>query len=192
MIEAAERTPVRRAGRVAAPLLVVGLLLLSVPAGAANSDIQAEVRRAQAQLAVLSHQLDGIEAHLGAGVHEAGQEERKLQQFLFAFEQFYKSSSHLVGQIDKLQGRAPTHERLPALTHAPTLGAQLTSDIAFLRSLLAISTHQQASLAVAIQSGASKPPRAEIGQTSDAVTQQTNMATALIQELSTLLQVIFR
>jgi hypothetical protein len=198
---------------VSGGLLVV--LLAASSAGAADRaathpDPKTALHHQHTQLLAFEHQLRELEQRVAANPTDPAIR-HELQQALLLFDEFYRSSNamleelnHLIEQVAHQVG----HSQLPTIAtppreHRPASGALGSADVTYVHAL-ATGIQQQhtafQTLALDASGGfqsAQLPSKdqklqSEISQTSDAAVQQTDLATTLLQQLSSLLQVILR
>ena len=136
-----------------APVLVLVMAAGAIPAGAANDRLQAEIHRERALLTQIEHKLHTLQATLRAGELTATQR-AEIQQELLLFEQFYKSASAILQQLNNLVERS-TNGALQPLRQLPPVDTpdqsrivptQLQDDVTYLQSLSSINQRQQTGL----------------------------------------------
>ncbi len=172
----------------------MALAIVLVPGGAASASRSpsAELRANASRLTTLSRELPVIEAALRHGLDP--ERLRQLQVFVHDFEAICRNEAVAISRLEHRTAagkQSPPAAAVTADTEAEGDVQELQRDQVALTSIEQETQREQASLVQYIDSEAQSQQSA-INQTTDAVTQQSNIASSILQELSDLLSSLFR
>lgn len=181
---------------IAALLVVQSVLVTPLPASAGQG-LSGELARTRSAMSRQSHEFTTLDSQLKKGLDPSRM--IALQKLVHRFESLSASLSKEIAQVEETAGIGPGHRSSAspvALMWSYVLSesnmSKLKVDVADVRAIDAQVAREHLDLRQAVVSDKSKSVQSQINQSNDAVSQQANLASSFLEELSTILSAIIR